>query len=103
MIDSPDTIPDAYLIVEKSNQVTAGIFQIAKKYGLDPAEVAAIFVNMPVRDEGEMTFLERLDQSAEMASEAVDQKFSYLPPVKRMALKFRFMSDLLVLKADQLE
>lgn len=74
MTDAPGTNQDEYLVVEKVNKATAGVFQIARKYSLDPADVANICITMPIKEDGETTFLERLDQSAEMTSDAVNKK-----------------------------
>lgn len=92
-----------YQLVKKVTEVTVGLSQIAKDEGLDLHELAEVWAALPIEENEGMTYLEAASQCILDVSALVDRIYPARPSSKRTALKFRVMSKLLALKAEQLD
>lgn len=103
--DSNNNLPNAsniHQVVKRVEQVTVILCEIAKEGGFDLPELAKIWATLPIDESGGMTYLEAASQCIIEVSALVDQTFPDVPYSLRVAKKFRLMSQLLSLKADQL-
>lgn len=92
---------EIYHIVQKVGEATVGLCQIAKEYGMDIGDLSKIWAALPIDDQDGMTYLELADLCILEVSRLVDNNYSSLTSSQRTAKKFKLMSCLLNLKADQ--
>lgn len=94
--------PHIHQVVRRVEQVTVILSKIAKEEGFDLSELAQIWATLPIDESGGVTYLEAASQCIIEVSSLVDKTFPAVSYSERIAKKFRLMSQLLSLKADQL-
>lgn len=92
-----------YLLIQRVEKVTLELCQISKEGGYDTWGLAKIWASLPVGDDEGITYLETASQCILEVSNLVDQSYPNLSQHQRVAKKFKLMSQLLALKAEQLE
>ena len=79
------------------------IEQIAQDESLDIQQLASLLKKLPVDDTEEITYLEIAGECVMEVSSLIDDKYPELPRNQRMVKKYKLISKLLALKAEQLE
>lgn len=76
--------------------------QIAREEGLSEKELSQIYSLLPAGNSSDITYLDAAGKCILYASDVVDETYSGLDRIQKTAIKFRLMSKLLNLKAEQL-
>lgn len=92
-----------FQVVQRVEEVTSYLSQMAKEGGFDFSELTNIWARLPIKDDEGMTYLEAASQCILEVSNLVDKTYPELSQHQRVAKKFKLMSQLLALKAGQLE
>lgn len=98
----PNMSINVYQVIQRVEQVTVELHRIAKEENLDLMELTKIWVALPIDESGGMTYLEAASQCIIDVSNLVDTVYPNMVNNERTAKKFRLMSKLLALKANQL-
>lgn len=96
-------MPDLPTITQKIEKITLELAQMAQVGGFNLKEVMEIWQTVPVDDRAEMTYLELAGKCILEVSSLVDKTYPSLSVLERRAKKLKLMSQLLALKAEELE
>lgn len=87
---------------EKISHILAELTKIAEEERCDLGRLVKILLALPFKEEEGMNYLEAASQCILDISCLVDETFPALPSLGRVAIKYRLMGKLAVLKAEQI-